>query len=169
MTQRLESISEVEDGMPESDITKITDPLIGFGSAEEMMSLAKSASHYLYSDIEPVERVEKINSLLSKLRLALDTETSNHADLMIDSNDLKLSQQKDKSAQSLDLRLGLDSTLLQQAKPPSSSETKDLDLETKMAKLAFLLGQSEERVQALSIIMLHLCSGLQHAQGIATQ
>uniref|UniRef100_A0A182IYM2 Uncharacterized protein n=1 Tax=Anopheles atroparvus TaxID=41427 RepID=A0A182IYM2_ANOAO len=29
---------------------------------------------------------------------------------------------------------------------------------------AFLAGQSEERVQALSIIMLHLCSGLQNVQ-----
>lgn len=33
---------------------------------------------------------------------------------------------------------------------------------------AFLVGQSEERVQALSVIMLHLCTGLQFAQGVAT-
>ncbi|KFB53493.1 AGAP002576-PB-like protein [Anopheles sinensis] len=32
-------------------------------------------------------------------------------------------------------------------------------------RTAFLAGQSEERVQALSIIMLHLCSGLQYVQG----
>lgn len=35
------------------------------------------------------------------------------------------------------------------------------------ARRAFLAGQSEERVQALSVIMLHLCTGLQHAQGVA--
>lgn len=37
------------------------------------------------------------------------------------------------------------------------------------ARKAFLVGQSEERVQALSVIMLHLCTGLQYAQGVATQ
>lgn len=38
-----------------------------------------------------------------------------------------------------------------------------------LARKAFLLGQSEERVQALSVIMLHLCTGLQYAQGVANQ
>lgn len=38
-----------------------------------------------------------------------------------------------------------------------------------LARKAFLLGQSEERVQALSVIMLYLCTGLQYAQGIANQ
>lgn len=32
-----------------------------------------------------------------------------------------------------------------------------------------LIRQSEERVQALSTIMLHLCTGLQYAQGVAKQ
>lgn len=29
--------------------------------------------------------------------------------------------------------------------------------------------RSDERVQALSIIMLYLCTGLQHAQGVVLQ
>lgn len=37
------------------------------------------------------------------------------------------------------------------------------------AKKTFLIGQSEERVQAMSAIMLYLCTGLQYAQGVATQ
>lgn len=35
---------------------------------------------------------------------------------------------------------------------------------TQRAKLAFLIGKSDEKVQALAVLMLHFCSGLQHIQ-----
>lgn len=38
-----------------------------------------------------------------------------------------------------------------------------------LARKAILIGQSEERVQALSVVMLFLCTGLQYAQGVANQ
>lgn len=138
-----------------------------------MMSHAKTASNYLFHDLEPLERVDRISGLLTKLRLALDFETSNHADLTANANELR--QNKDKPKANVEpLKLGSDSSLLLQTKSPADNSLArgravDLDLEAKMTKCAFLLGQSEERVQALSVIMLLLCSGLQHAQGTVNQ
>lgn len=168
VAQRLESLMDETSQIQERDIVYITEPLIGWGSADEMMSLAKSASHHLYADMEPLDRVERITNLLTKLRLALDFETSNHADLTVRSNELR---QMRSSPASVDaLRLSSDSLLLQ-TKPAAGpvEPPKDVELDAKMTKCAFNLGQSEERVQALSVLMLHLCSGLQHAQGIANQ
>ena len=31
-------------------------------------------------------------------------------------------------------------------------------------KIAFLIGKSDEKVQALAVLMLHFCAGLQHTQ-----
>uniref|UniRef100_A0A1Y1LX68 Phorbol-ester/DAG-type domain-containing protein n=1 Tax=Photinus pyralis TaxID=7054 RepID=A0A1Y1LX68_PHOPY len=45
------------------------------------------------------------------------------------------------------------------SKKLSSTET-----EVEKAKLAFLIGQADAKIQALSVLMLHYCSGLQHAQ-----
>ncbi|XP_017773044.1 PREDICTED: PDZ domain-containing protein 8 [Nicrophorus vespilloides] len=36
--------------------------------------------------------------------------------------------------------------------------------EVEKAKLAFLLGQADAKIQGLSVLMLHYCSGLQHSQ-----
>lgn len=36
--------------------------------------------------------------------------------------------------------------------------------EVEKAKLAFLIGQADAKIQALSVLMLHYCSGLQHTQ-----
>lgn len=162
-----------ETQIQEEAIIQITDPLIGWGSPDEMMSHAKTASLYLFLDLEPIDRVDRINGLLTKLRLALDFETSNHADLTANANELR--QNKDKPKANIEaLKLGPDSLLLLQTMTPADNSTRggnpkgtgDSDLEAKMTKCAFLLGQSEERVQALSVIMLLLCSGLQHAQGL---
>lgn len=152
----------------EEDIIQITEPLIGWGSPDEMMSSAKTASYYLYVDLESSERVERINGLLTKLRLALDFETSNHADLTATANELRQNREKWKVAEPL--KLGSDSSLLLQTKGPAERDGRggrEENVEQKMARCAFLLGQSEERVQALSVMMLHLCSGLQYAQGVA--
>jgi hypothetical protein len=31
-------------------------------------------------------------------------------------------------------------------------------------RIAFLIGKSDEKVQALAVLMLHFCAGLQHTQ-----
>lgn len=36
--------------------------------------------------------------------------------------------------------------------------------EVEKAKLAFLMGQAEAKLQGLSVLMLHYCSSLQHTQ-----
>lgn len=51
----------------------------------------------------------------------------------------------------------------------TSASTPSQQQQSDAARSAFLAGQSDERVQALSVIMLHLCSGLQHVQGNLSQ
>lgn len=159
----------------EEDIMQITEPLMGWGSPDDMMSHAKGASNFLYEDVEANERLERINGLLSKLRLALDYETSNHADLTANANELRQHRAPMPAAVVVEpLKMGTDSTILLQTKSATEKDNKggrgggggggDPELEAKIAKCAFLLGQSEERVQALSVIMLYLCSALQSAQ-----
>lgn len=69
-----------------------------------------------------------------------------------------------------------DTNLLLQTKGPENNRSKTGSVATQfdnqnhdLARKAFLVGKSEERISALSIIMLHLCSGLQHAQGFNVQ
>lgn len=45
-----------------------------------------------------------------------------------------------------------------------SKQLGTVDAEVEKAKLAFQIGQADARIQALSVLMLHYCSGLQHAQ-----
>lgn len=106
---------------------------------------------------------------LSKLRIALDSETTSHANLTSSLHDLN--KIPDKTQQLETVRAPADSHLLLQTKGPSSVEfTKRTQKEIQdSAKKAFLIGQSEERVQALSVVMLYLCTGLQYAQGVANQ
>lgn len=143
-------LASVQDStqIDDDDIVQITEPLIGFGSPDDLMSHAKTASNYLYVDMEPNERLNKITDLLSTLRAALDYETSNHADLTANANELR--QNREPQTKSLS---------------DSKGNRPDAQLEAKITKCAFLLGQSEERVQALSGIMLYLCSAMQYAQG----
>jgi hypothetical protein len=35
---------------------------------------------------------------------------------------------------------------------------------TEHTRIAFLIGKSDEKVQALTVLMLHFCAGLQHTQ-----
>lgn len=124
---------------------------------------------------------------MGKLRLALDKETINHGNLEASqSTSSSLTNTSQSSTTSLnssamnDLGLGISDSPQPLLKSPSSTSQDPtrlkqqqhiLNQQTKhdMALKALLLGQSEERVQALSVIMLHLCSGLQHAQGVAGQ
>lgn len=49
------------------------------------------------------------------------------------------------------------------------ASTNRQESEIPWKSMASSKNKSEERVQALSIIMLYLCTGLQHAQGIVMQ
>lgn len=71
----------------------------------------------------------------------MDSETTSHADLQ-NSKQLLSTEEKDKT--------------------PKSKATEKI-------KSSIVLAQSEERVQALSVIMLFLCTGLQYAQGVGLQ
>lgn len=95
-----------------------------------------------------------INFQLSKLRVALDSETKAHATLVsLSAENAKIIPTDSKNTAST-------STTTDGTSKSVKENQHDL------ARKAFLLGQSEERVQALSVIMLYLCTGLQHAQGI---
>ena len=62
------------------------------------------------------------------------------------------------------LRIALDSETSFQQKNKSKKLTKqDSGAKLEVATKTFVNGQSEERIQVLSCIMLHLCSGLQSA------
>ncbi|XP_075158335.1 PDZ domain containing 8 [Haematobia irritans] len=147
VTQRLESLpADVPSFSPEQ-VVFITEHIIQLSKDEDVMSLAKNASKHLYSSLSGSERVEKINLLLTKLRLALDSETSIHSNLAATikngNNDL---------------------TNTTAATTASGDNTANLH-----NNKSNILGKSEERIQALSVIMLYLCTGLQHAQGVAMQ
>ncbi|XP_053950315.1 PDZ domain-containing protein 8 [Anastrepha ludens] len=131
ITQRLEAIPTKATTLSVEQINAISEPIMSITKDEDVMTLAKNASRNLYSNINGVERVEKINLLLSKLRLALDSETATYSSLA------------------------------------SASTTKNDSVDTNNAVLkSTILSKSEERVQALSVIMLYLCTALQHAQGV---
>ncbi|XP_055539904.1 PDZ domain-containing protein 8 isoform X2 [Wyeomyia smithii] len=137
VVQRLEGLPEDLTDLQMEQIVELVAPLIEYGSSDTLMSLAKSSSKAIYAEYESDVRTEKINKLLSKLHIALDCETLNQSVLSTAKGDCTKEDEK----------------------PKSSVQTPD------GTRSAFLAGQSEERVQALSILMLHLCSGLQHAQG----
>lgn len=92
---------------------------------------------------------------LSKLKLALDSETTAHANLVA-------SLQSDNSASTIDIKIKQSLTTTSE-----STQTKIKDNPHYAARTAFEVGNSEKRVQALSVIMLYLCTGLQYAQGVA--
>lgn len=93
---------------------------------------------------------------LSKLRLALDSETTAHANLVQESkaSEKNATVTTTNSTQSSDYKWrgsnSADST------PKKSKQQIEADL----TRGAFLIGQSEERVQALSVCMLHLHTAL---------
>ncbi|KAG4075848.1 hypothetical protein HA402_003674 [Bradysia odoriphaga] len=168
VAQKLELLPDDMADITREHINGVTEPLIGFGGPDELMGLAKSSSRTLYADLEPTDRLAKINSLLSKLRIALDSETTSHANLTSSLHDLNKIPEKTQHVETV--RAPADSHLLLQTKGPSVESTKRTPKEIQdSAKKAFLIGQSEERVQALSVIMLYLCTGLQYAQGVASQ
>lgn len=96
--------------------------------------------------------------------MALDSETTAHANLVASETTALISDNNKN--------IGAGLTADYRGRRSSSAEStprKTKDNESDLAGKAFLVGQSEERVQALSVIMLHLCTGLQYAQGVANQ
>lgn len=87
--------------------------------------------------------------------MALDSETTAHANLIA-------ALQNDNSSSTTDTKAKQSITTT-----PESTPKKFKDNPHDAARKAFLLGNSEKRVQALSVIMLYLCTGLQYAQGVA--
>ncbi|XP_037821414.1 PDZ domain-containing protein 8 [Lucilia sericata] len=137
VTQRLEALPSDVTSFSTEQIISITEHIMLLPKDEDVMSLAKNASKNLYGDFNGSERVDKINALLSKLRLALDSETAIHSNLT--------ASMKNGSTE-----------LLSTTENPTTQHPN-------------ILGKSEERIQALSVTMLYLCTGLQHAQGVAMQ
>ncbi|XP_012061392.1 PREDICTED: PDZ domain-containing protein 8 [Atta cephalotes] len=95
-------------------------PLMAGDLDDGLMSRARDTGKFLYKYLEPQERVEKINTMMGKLKNALDAETTSR---------LELSQNGDADSMKL-------------------------------------IAQSDLRVQALSVLLLHYCAGLQHAQEV---
>lgn len=105
---------------------------------------------------------------LSKLKLALDSETTAHVNLIEMHANLasETTDNKDIGAGNASHHITTDSRG-RRCSSADSTPRRTKDNEHELAGKAFLVGQSEERVQALSVIMLHLCTGLQYAQGVA--
>ncbi|XP_053657999.1 PDZ domain-containing protein 8 [Anopheles marshallii] len=153
VTQRLESLPEDVNELNMEQIVELTAPLIEYGPSDTLMALAKSSSKTMYGDCEPDVRTEKINKLLSKLHIALDYETINQS---------VLSATKESNSSSGSSGAGANANCKEITDTKGKCAAQQQHDSTRSA---FLAGQSEERVQALSIIMLHLCSGLQCVQG----
>lgn len=98
------------------------------------------------------------------MKLALDSETTAHANLVVSDTTALLSDNKSNEKSNLTTDYNVRRSSSAESTPRKFKET-----EHDLAGKAFLVGQSEERVQALSVIMLHLCTGLQYAQGVANQ
>lgn len=99
---------------------------------------------------------------MSRLRIVLDVETTNYSRLSTPT--LATAAAADEPVKSGDSPSRDAIGVATESRRPSTASLS----QTEETRRAFLIGQSEERVQALSVIMLHLCTGLQFAQGVAT-
>lgn len=63
--QKLDQLPNNINDITREQIVSLTEPLVGWGTPDEMMALAKTASQKLFSESEPDDRVGKINSLVS--------------------------------------------------------------------------------------------------------
>lgn len=65
VTQKLEQMPDEITEITDEQIVALTEELIGWGTPEELMGLAKTTSRTLYADLEPDDRVDKINILVN--------------------------------------------------------------------------------------------------------
>lgn len=89
--------------------------------------------------------------------MALDSETTAHANLIA-------SLQSDDSSSATDVNA---KPLLTSTPETSTKNIRDNLHDAAGIHMTQLVKNSESRVQALSVIMLYLCTGLQYAQGVA--
>ncbi|XP_049532563.1 PDZ domain-containing protein 8 [Anopheles darlingi] len=169
VTQRLESLPEDVNELNMEQIVELTAPLLEYGPSDALMALAKSSSKTMYADCEPDVRTAKINKLLSKLHTALDYETINQSALVVtkESNGATSAPVGASSNGVGGSGANTNGKEPTDGKPKQSvpQQQQQQQQQHESTRAAFLAGQSDERVQALSIIMLHLCSGLQCVQG----
>lgn len=69
--QKLDQLPTNIDEITREQIVAIAEPLICGSTQDEMMELAKDTSRSLFADIEPTERIELINNLVSAVLLLL--------------------------------------------------------------------------------------------------
>lgn len=62
--QKLDQLPSNIDEITREQIVAITEPLIGGGTPDEMMALAKTTSRALFVDVEASDRVQMINNLV---------------------------------------------------------------------------------------------------------
>ncbi|XP_063242954.1 PDZ domain-containing protein 8 isoform X2 [Bacillus rossius redtenbacheri] len=110
----------------DDDVSAALEHLLQHPNDEDLMNIAKSTGKDLYASLSLTERKEKINSMIVKLKAAMDAETQSR---------MQLAREE--------------------------QENKDPETST---RVAFLIGKSDQRVQALAVLMLHFCAGLQHTQ-----
>lgn len=63
--QKLDQLPTNINEITREQIVSLTEPLVGWGDPDEMMALAKTASRTLFIDVEPNERLQVINNLVS--------------------------------------------------------------------------------------------------------
>lgn len=68
--QKLDQLPNHINDITREQIVSLTEPLMGgWSEPDEMMSLAKTASRTLFVELEPNERVQVINNLVSDLKI----------------------------------------------------------------------------------------------------
>lgn len=65
VSQKLDQLPNNINDITREQIVSLTEPLIGWGTPDEMMALAKTSSRSLFSDYDASERVQMINDLVS--------------------------------------------------------------------------------------------------------
>ncbi|KAL7287861.1 hypothetical protein TKK_0017927 [Trichogramma kaykai] len=96
----------------------VSAPLIAGNLDDCLMTKAKDSGKSLYKHLEPRQRIDKINDMITRLKVSLDAETTTRHRLY---------------------------------------DNYDLDSEKRVSQI-------DLRIQALSVLLLHYCTGLQHAQ-----
>lgn len=69
--QKLDQLPNNINDITREQIVSLTEPLIGWGSPDEMMAMAKTTSRTLFVDVEPNERVEMINKLVNETSILI--------------------------------------------------------------------------------------------------
>lgn len=72
--QKLDQLPTNINDITREQIVSLTEPLVGYCSPDEMMSLAKTTSRTLFIDLEPNERVQVINNLVRNFFRSIESD-----------------------------------------------------------------------------------------------